>query len=971
MKNRISQIAGLLVISIAVIVLLGWQFNLSLLKSGFPGMTSTMKVNTAICFILAGVCLILLSAPRPTQLDYRISQGLAGAIMVIGLLTLSEYLFNWDLKIDQLLFPDVVSRQTYYPGRMGLNTAFNFVLMGVALFLLGRNRPGNIGLAQICSSVAALISLLALFGHLFYLDPLEQLIMVTTSQAINSTLSFFILHIGILWLRPQKGFMQILTNPLVGGVMLRRLLPWAIVFPIVLNWLTFQGEKLGWYNAEFGYSLRSIIIVSALSILLWVTAGFLNQIDHQRQQAEVELKKINQTLESLVAERTESLEKSQARFAGILEIANDAIISVNSTQHITLFNQGAEKIFGYKLEEVLGQPLNLLLPEQFRNIHHQHIQKFAQSWGKARRMGERGEIWGLRRDGTQFLAEASISRLEIGDETVFTVILRDISDRKHIETALRNTEEQFRHAFEDASIGMGILALDGHWLKVNPALCEIIGYSPEELFPLTFQDITHPDDLEIDLSYAQQLLDGTIPTYQLEKRYFHKQGHIVWILLNGSVIQDEQGKPLHFIAQIQDITARKEARKTLELQSIIMNNMAGGVCLIKASDLIIVYTNPKFDAMFGYAEGELAGQPVGVINYVDTRVTPDTSVQDIATQLDRDGEAKYEVYNKKKDGTLFWCRVHNSRFEHPEYGTVYVAVQHDITELKLAEKALQTTTNRLNFLLNYSPVVIFSSKPDGDYGATFISENVKDILGYETREFLEDSEFWMNHLHPDDVDLVLNGVTHLLTDGFYFQEFRLLHQDGNYRWVLEQIKLIRDHAGIPVEILGYLIDISDRKQSELELKQAKEAAEAANQAKSIFLANMSHELRTPLNSILGFTQLISYESTLTPSVQERLQIVNRSGKHLLDLINDILDLSKIESGRMTLNLSDFDLINLLTSIEEMFQVKVESMELQLIIDRDSNLPQYIHADEKKLYQVLVNLLGNAIKFTKKGSVILR
>ncbi|HEY9867044.1 MAG TPA: PAS domain S-box protein, partial [Candidatus Obscuribacterales bacterium] len=483
--------------------------------------------------------------------------------------------------------------------------------------------------------------------------------------------------------------------------------------------------------------------------------------------------------------------------------------------------------------------------------------------------------------------------------------------------------------------------------------------------------ITHPEDLAVDLSYAQQLLAGTIPTFQLEKRYFHKQGHIVWILLNGSVIQDQQGKPLHFIAQIQDITARKEAQKTLELQSIIMNNMAGGVCLIKASDLIIVYTNPKFDAMFGYAEGELVGQPVGVINYVDSQVTPDATVEDIATQIDRDGEAQYEVYNKKKDGSLFWCRVHTSRFEHPEYGTVYVAVQQDVTELKLAEKALQTTTNRLNFLLNYSPVIIFSSKPDGDYGATFISENVKDILGYETREFLEDSGFWMNHLHPDDVDLVLNGLTHLFAHGFYFQEFRLLHKDGNYRWVLEQVKLIRDHTGRPVEILGYLIDISDRKQSELELQQAKEAAEAANQAKSIFLANMSHELRTPLNSILGFTQLMSYESALNPSVQERLQIVNRSGKHLLDLINDILDLSKIESGRMTLNFSDFDLINLLTSIEEMFQVKVQSKELNLIFERDPDLPQFIHTDEKKLYQVLVNLLSNAIKFTQQGSVTLR
>ncbi|WRH65173.1 MAG: PAS domain S-box protein [Planktothrix sp. GU0601_MAG3] len=864
-----------------------------------------------------------------------------------------------------------MSLKTPYPGRMGVNTALNFVLMGVALFLLGRNRPWNIGLAQICSSVAALISLLALLGHLFHVDISEQLIILTTSQAINSILAFFILHIGILWLRPQEGFMQVLTSPLMGGVMLRRLLPWAIIFPIALNLFTFQSQQLGWYKAEFGYGLRSIILVFTFSILLWITARFLNKIHSQRQQVEAELKQLNETLESLVNERTESLQKSRARFSGILEIADDAIISVDSNQNISLFNQGAEKIFGYKLEEILGQPLNLLLPEQFRNNHNRHIQKFARSSGKARKMGERGEIWGCRRDGTQFLAEASISRLELGDEKIFTVILRDISDRKQIETALRNSEEQFRHAFQDASIGMAILSMDGHWLQVNAALCQIIGYSPEELLTLTFEDITYPEDLEVDINNRYQLLAGTISTYQREKRYIHKQGHIVWILLNGSVVQDEQGNPLHIIAQIQDITARKEAQKTLELQSIIMNNMAGGVCLVKASDLMIVYTNPKFDAMFGYAEGELVGQPVGVINYVDTRVTPDATVEDITTQLERDGEAKYEVYNRKKDGTLFWCRVHTSRFEHPEYGTVYVAVQQNITELRLAEQALQATTNRLNFLLNYSPVVIFSSRPHGDYGATFVSENIKDLLGYEPKAFLEDSEFWMNHIHPDDADQVLNGLANLFTNGFHFQEFRFLHEDGNYRWVLEQVKLIRDHAEKPVEILGYLIDISDRKQSELELQQAKEAAEAANQSKSIFLANMSHELRTPLNSILGFTQLMSYESALTPSVQERLQIVNRSGKHLLDLINDILDLSKIESGRMTLNLSDFDLTNLLTSIEEMFQVKVQSKELQLIFDLDPDLPKFVHTDEKKLYQVLVNLLSNAIKFTKQGIVTLR
>ncbi|PZO37792.1 MAG: hybrid sensor histidine kinase/response regulator [Pseudanabaena frigida] len=927
----------------------------------------------------------------------------------------------------------------------------------------------------------------------------------------------------------------------------------------------------------------------------------------------------------LVAERTESLQKSQALFAGILEIANDAIISVDNTQRITLFNQGAEKIFGYKFEEAIGQPLNLFLPEQFQNAHNLHVQTFAQSSGKARSMGAQGEILGRRQDGTEFPTEASISRLDIGEESVFTVILRGVSDRKRteaslahmativeysgegiisksldgivlswnnaaekifgykaeeiigrsiatiispnlldeeqkiletikrgeiiqnyetirvrkdgqlihiactisplkdtkgkiigasvikrditdrknaendrkqIEIALQNTEEQFRQAFEYASIGMAILSIDGQWLRVNQALCQIVGYSSEELRALTFQDITHPDDVEVDLNNIKHLVAGTISTYQREKRYFHKQGHIVWILLNGSVVKDKQGNSLHIIAQIQDITARKEFQKTLELQSIIMNNMAGGVCLVKAADLTIGYTNPKFDTMFGYEEGELAGQPVGAINYVDTEVTPDASVEDIVTQLDRDGEAEYEAYNKKKDGSLFWCRVHTSRFEHPEYGTVYVAVQEDISQLKLSEQALRTTTNRLNFLLNSSPVVIFSSKPDGDYGATFISENIKEVMGYDPKAFLEESEFWINHLHPDDVDPVLNGLTNLFAEDFHFQEFRLLHADGNYRWILEQLRIIRDRAGNPIEILGYLIDISDRKraeqaliesearfqafmdrsptstwitdidgkmlylnqtyckmfqlptqevigktvfdlypdqiaqnfldnirrvtstnqvietveiaprpdntlgdflvykflipslfgqnliggiaiditdrkQVELELQQAKEAAEAANLAKSMFLSNMSHELRTPLNAILGFTELMSYDSSLSPENQEDLAIVNRSGKHLLELINDILDLSKIESGQMKLNLSDFDLDNLLTSIEELFQVQAQSKDLKLIVERDPTLPKFVHTDEKKLYQVLVNLLGNAIKFTNQGSVIVR
>ncbi|MGK7900773.1 MAG: ATP-binding protein [Hormoscilla sp.] len=166
-------------------------------------------------------------------------------------------------------------------------------------------------------------------------------------------------------------------------------------------------------------------------------------------------------------------------------------------------------------------------------------------------------------------------------------------------------------------------------------------------------------------------------------------------------------------------------------------------------------------------------------------------------------------------------------------------------------------------------------------------------------------------------------------------------------------------------------EIVQRTKIEAELVNAKEAAEAANKTKSAFLANMSHELRTPMNAILGFTQLMTRSQNLSPENQENLGIISRSGEHLLTLINNVLDLSKIEAGRTTLNESNFDLYRLMDDLEEMFQFKADDQRLQLLFDRTDEVPQYVRTDKVKLRQVLINLLNNAIKFTESGGVSVR
>jgi PAS domain S-box-containing protein len=258
---------------------------------------------------------------------------------------------------------------------------------------------------------------------------------------------------------------------------------------------------------------------------------------------------------------------------GIIASAMDAIITVDSDQKILLFNAAAETMFGYSAAELIGQPLDRLLPERYRLRHREHIRRFGKVGVTNRTMGRLGTLFGLRGDGEEFQIEASISQVETEGGKLFTVILRDVTARVEAEERLIDSEQQLRATFEQAAVGIAHIAPDGRFLRVNQGLCEITGYPEEELLSRSMQEITDPEDLPADLAMQDKVLNGQIQTYTLEKRYIRKEGEPIWVNLTVSLVRDKTGDPKYLIKIIEDITARKEAEAALQAKTDEIKSM--------------------------------------------------------------------------------------------------------------------------------------------------------------------------------------------------------------------------------------------------------------------------------------------------------------------------------------------------------------------------------------------------------------
>ncbi len=505
----------------------------------------------------------------------------------------------------------------------------------------------------------------------------------------------------------------------------------------------------------------------------------------------------------------EALRQSEEIYRTLVEQASDGIFIADAEGNYTEVNSRACEMLGYTRAEILQLKISDLLDPSELERTPLRLDELRQ--GKSL-LTERTFI---RKDKSIFPAEISAKMLPGGQ---LQAIVRDITERKRAEEQLHDSEERFRATFEQAAVGIAHVGTDGSWLRVNQRLCDIIGYTRDELSGLTFQDITHSDDLQTDLNYVHQILADEIKAYSMEKRYIRKDRSILWINLTVSLVRETSGEPKYFISVVEDITERKHAEaERLQLLNVLESSL-NEIYIFDAENLRFQYVNQGALRNLGYTrEAMSAMSPLDIKPEFNQ-----DSFRRLVEPLLRLEQEKliFHTVHRRADGSLYPVEVHLQLSDF-EGKRVFYAIILDITERKQVEKGLQESETRYRSLIENSHDLIQSVAPDGSF--LFVNEAWHKTLGYSAEEIVRLNVF--DIIHPDSLphceELFAQSISGIAVPNveviFVAKDGRSVITEGNVspRWLDNQV----------VATQAFFRDITERKRTGEEIAKLSNAVE--------------------------------------------------------------------------------------------------------------------------------------------------
>jgi PAS domain S-box-containing protein len=543
---------------------------------------------------------------------------------------------------------------------------------------------------------------------------------------------------------------------------------------------------------------------------------------------------------------------------------------------------------------------------------------------------------------------------------------QQVTKRKLAEEKLNAIQELWHFALE--STGDGVWQYDFNTKEIffSPQYKKMLGYEDHELKNEIGQWLCriHPADVDAVLKTGNGYINNTIKAHEREYRLKHKSGKYLWILDRGRIFENSGHRRI--IGTHTDITERKKREEEYKRISVVASANENGVLFTDPTGKI-TWVNEGFTKLTGFGRQEILGQTP--FDLCKGPLTDREILKQMVEDFERGRSFNSEAIHYKKDGTWFWGRSKGQALINEDGKvTQYFALVEDVSKEKKAQKKLKEYEEQMKRAL--SNVGDNYWEHNFKTGKTYFSNPNNNILGYNTDEFSDKANLWWEMTHPDDRPKLEENDRNYKSGSIdsHTNEYRVFHKDGSVHWVLDRgVVKEKDDDGKPLKLIGTHLDITNQKKSEYELMAAREQAESTANAKQAFLANMSHEIRTPMNAILGMSRQFQ-KTQLTEQQKLFLNTINNAGEHLMVIINDILDISKIDAGKLTLEKIGFSVTEVIKNTVEVMQHRASEKGLLITYHTDKNVADVLKGDPYRLKQVLLNLASNSIKFSEKGVI---